>query len=160
MSGEYCLEEITSPSGYIKNSVPVCFTVDNVNKKVYNFGSTEPLTADNDAFVTISISNEQNEITINKVDEKGNALAGAKLALYKVKTPSNDEEDTTSVQIGDDWISDGHGKTFSQLAPGWYLITEEPPAGYVASSPKYFRVRDDGRIVDGSTVITSITIKN
>ena len=158
MAGDYCLKEIAQPSGYIKNSSEVCFTV-NINGNVYNYGSDEPL----ESPVVIKITNDINEININKVDEKGLSLTGAKLALYKVKSSSNDEEDTTSVQIGDDWVSSTTAKNFSQLAPGWYLIVEkETPKGYVSTNPVYFRVRDDGKIVDGSTskVITSINVKN
>ena len=157
MSGDYCLEEITPANGYIKNSTPVCFTVNTTNGNVYEYGSSEPLASP----VTISLVNVPNEIIINKIDENGHSLAGAKLALYKVKSSSNDEDDTTTVQVGEDWVTETTGKSFSKLEPGWYLIVEkEAPTGYVTSNPKYFRVRNDGKIVDGSTVITSISIKN
>ena len=74
-------------------------------------------------------------IVINKIDEKGNALSGAKFALYAVTEAGE--------QLIGQYISDKNGKvSIDVLAAGSYKLVETAaPSGYIGvEDPMYFDI--------------------
>lgn len=159
LPGNYCLREITPPSGYVKVTTPVCFSLDLNGDAVY-FGTTTQIDKDGDV-VIVKIANKKNNIKIKKVNSIDQTLTGASLSLYKIKSATSDEDDPTKEKIRD-WNSGSEAEEFSGLAPGWYMIVENSaPEGYAITQPVRFRVKNDGNIVGtNNKAITSIDVKN
>src|SRR5699024_148007 len=73
-TGNYRVEEVSAPSGYVTQTNTMPFTVSNTQTKK----------------ITIKFSNTKSSVMISKVDEEGNLLAGATIAIY--------DEDGTKVE--------------------------------------------------------------
>ena len=115
---------------------------------------------DASAELTLKAVNPINKITFKKLDEKGEALEGAKFGLFKKNSsgiwPSHPYQSKTS---GQDGTFD-----FSKLEPGDYKVEEiTAPSGYVKIEGPVleFTVQPSGKIVkkymvDGKEVIEEI----
>ena len=78
------------------------------------------------AQLIIQAVNPENEIKFKKQDVDGNALKGAKFALYKKNGESWQKETDSEKTSGEDGII-----TYEKLSPGDYaLVEEEAPPGY------------------------------
>jgi len=109
--GDYTFVEISAPEGYITNSTPVSF---NVSAEFEG----EP------AVIKVGdVVNYQGTVSLEKVDTKGNPLAGA---VFEIR-------DSEGNLIQNDLVSDKHGQVVAtNLAPGEYVINEvSAPEGYL-----------------------------
>ncbi|MGM0238797.1 SpaA isopeptide-forming pilin-related protein [Enterococcus sp. AZ103] len=110
--GDYQLQEIKAPDGYIVNDKTVNFTIDSsaVEQKVQKLGK----------FI-----NYQQSVKFVKENAKGNPLAGAEFVL--LDQAGNMLDGTTK------WRSDKNGEvTIDHLAPGDYQLKEvKAPTGYL-----------------------------
>ena len=121
-AGTYCITEVRSPIGYKKSVGEQCVTINESNPTG-----------------TITIVNEKNNknLTINKVDEKGNPVSGAKIKVYYYEYG-----DISSVEEGSDvsgqvtqiaeFVTDGNPKVIEGLEVGktYTIVEEEIPKGY------------------------------
>ena len=110
--GNYQLEEITTPAGYLSLSEPV------------------DLSVDREAVIEVIIQNEPTRVEVLKTDPEGNPLPGAQLQLQQA-----------SGEMIDEWISGSGPKTWLGLAPGPYRVVElKAPTGYQPTDPMSFDV--------------------
>lgn len=94
---------------------------------LYEKYDTEHKTVSDSIKFSITKPNE-NALNVYKVDEKGNAVSGAKLALYKGDCSSTTCAKTNLYQS---WTSTNSPKTFVNISKGTYtLVEEEAPNGY------------------------------
>ncbi|WP_270279519.1 SpaA isopeptide-forming pilin-related protein [Vagococcus bubulae] len=110
--GEYLLEEIMAPTGYIRNTEIKTFSIDNK-------GNGEVETVD-----IGSIVNYKGKINFDKVKEDGNSLLGAKFQIINQETKEVVVKEIQSDDKGH-YMVDG-------LAPGNYELEEtHAPVGYI-----------------------------
>lgn len=132
-AGEYCISEVKSPAGYKISNERKCVTV--------NAENPNP-----DPIVMVNEKSNQN-LTVNKVDEDGNPVVGAKLKIFYVNTISGENEQSTSSSDDDsavvdvtkydittvaEWVTDGNPKVIEGLELGktYTVVEEEMPEGY------------------------------
>lgn len=124
--GKYCVVEIQSPEGYVATQATD-------EKNCVTIGP-------NNIYGDIKIENERvkKNLTINKVDEKGNYVKGAKISIY-----SYDNIDISSIEEGADlsssvppietFVTDGENPHVIQnleVGKTYTVVEEEFPAGY------------------------------
>lgn len=116
--GTYTFKETYAPSGYALNTAIKTFTV----------------TADGQVHGDTVIRDEVNRVTLKKIRQNGEALAGAVFGLF--------DSEGTKVQEA---TSDADGSVvFQQIPYGWYTIRElSAPYGYHPSA-KTWEVTIDG----------------
>lgn len=103
-AGNYQVEEVKAPEGYVHQINAMPFTISNIQSKK----------------VTIKFSNTKSEVMISKVDETGKLLAGAKIAIY--------DADGNEVK---EFVSKTTPTIIEKLAVGHYIAKEiEAPDGY------------------------------
>ena len=127
-TGNYQVVEVSAPSGYVTSQTPYPFTVSNTQTDT----------------ISVSFPNTQSQIMISKVDEEGNLIAGAKLAIY----------DSTGKKI-QEFTSKSTPTSIKKLAIGNYTLKElEAPSGYQLNpNPVSFQVT-------ATTQNLQITMKN
>ena len=126
--GEYKVIEVKAPNGYTLSSSEVTVTITGEE--------TEPITA--------VFYNSDNQIVINKVDEDGNPLSGAKLRI----TNSSGSEIDTFTTTKDPY-------TIDKLDPGTYYVEEiEAPSGYVLNTER------KSFTIDENTTSVQVTMEN
>lgn len=109
----YAFVETTAPAGCVVDPTPHEFTI----------GYQDQLTP----VVTIETmaTNDFTTVRLSKLDEKGEHLAGAHLALLDANK-----------EVVDSWVSDGVPHTIERLTPGAYTLAEsEAPEGYLKADP-------------------------
>ncbi|MBO4218469.1 MAG: hypothetical protein J5887_03065, partial [Erysipelotrichaceae bacterium] len=139
--GEYVLHEVEAPVGY-ETAEDVYFTVE-MNSDVTVGGETVNVVKMTDTLTHY-------DVPFEKVDEDGNALAGAALQVY-----------TADGELVEEFTSKTEPTTL-QLTPGnYYLHEAETPndEAYFYAEDVYFTVAMDGKVsVDGKAVqIVSMT---
>lgn len=156
-SGEYCIEEITPPAGYILDNTKHCFNV-NVNPNSNNYIT---VTEDDDAIeysptnllVKVTLNNKKNGVTISIQD------ITTKKELSKAHLILKNEQGET-VENGD-WISSGQPRLFTGLKPGTYYITElEAPEGYSLNEEVVTFTIDDQGNITGNTIMYNTHLAN
>ncbi|MBP5379094.1 MAG: Cna B-type domain-containing protein, partial [Ruminococcus sp.] len=173
-NGQYKLSE-TAPDGY--NAIDdIEFRLDNGKITVLTENNGVTATATGERSAEIAIVNESFSFSINKVDENGDPLIGARLRLKGVT--ANGDVDMTHVQARDakyytadgnaqdaekleyyiknlsrsvafTWISTGSEVIFTGLPEGDYTVEEvSAPAGYETSTEiaKFTISRKDGKL--------------
>ena len=116
----YAFVETAAPAGYVVDPTPHEFTI----------GYQDQLTP----VVTIETmaTNDFTTVRLSKLDEKGEHLAGAHLALLDANK-----------EVVDSWVSDGVPHTIERLTPGAYTLAEsEAPEGYLKADPIDFTVAE------------------
>ncbi len=165
MDAPYVLKESKAPQGYLK-AEEIKFNIntkgklesENINA-IDNSGEIPTLTMVDELETIEGFAN----IIINKVDESGEPLAGAKLKIVQ----GNTEGGTTAVEP---WVTNSNGKYLVRLAEdsSFVLIEDEAPQGYEKSENIPFAVNSDGKLVcdidgtvdnSGKTPILTITNK-
>ena len=127
--GDYTIEEIAAPDGYEKTNTEVTVTVSANGIFEYGVGNT-PLY----------------DVTIQKKDDEGNGLAGAKFELRN--------EDGVLVHT---WTSTGNPDAMPKLRPGTYTIKEvETPNGYTGIETQTFTV---SKTSEKNIVVTNTLIR-
>lgn len=136
----YVLVETAAPEDYVIAD-PVTFTV-----------------ADDGSEQTVVMTDLRDgvDVTIRKVDEDHELLAGALLKIVRL-TEDMQPDDTLEPFT---WTSDGNPHTV-KLEPGQYLLQEtEAPTGYVPADDLLFTVTDDGRILVSDTEQSELVLVN
>ncbi|MCC8106951.1 MAG: hypothetical protein LIO99_13290 [Clostridiales bacterium] len=77
-TGDYRLVETSVPEGYVESALTVTFTISAAGRVSETDGF---YTADSGAVQELSAVNTRTQVVINKVDEAGEAVAGAKLVI-------------------------------------------------------------------------------
>lgn len=116
----YAFVETAAPAGYVVDPTPHEFTI----------GYQDQLTP----VVTIEAmaTNDFTTVRLSKLDEKGEHLAGAHLALLDANK-----------EVVDSWVSDEVPHTIERLLPGAYTLAEsEAPEGYLKADPIDFTVAE------------------
>lgn len=107
--GTYYLVEDEAPAGYIRDT----------ERKQFTLSKSKPTD-----FVTMQ-NTPKPSLKILKVDEKGNALSGAKLQLL----------DTNKTTVLDEWVTDGKEHTITKIdvvaGKKYYVKEIEAPEGYL-----------------------------
>nr|MCR5826282.1 hypothetical protein [Oscillospiraceae bacterium] len=130
-TGLWEAEEITPPKGYLLNSDP------NITKQTFIWdGGMTP--------ISLYFTNDSTvQLRFRKVDENGNGLAGAVVAVYKDGEPL-----TVATTDASGYI------TISGISEGFFSFEElTPPAGYAKDVTPYAGIHvDAGQISGGGTV--------
>lgn len=118
--GEYCVTEVKAPEGYKLNSENSCVTIDENNQS---------------GTITLMDEAASNNLTINKVDEAGNPVAGAEIEIIDLSCTYSliDTTDDLSSCVVDTFTTETTAKVIEGLAVGKkYRVTEtKMPDGYV-----------------------------
>ena len=126
--GEYKVVEVKAPNGYTLSSSEVPVTITGEEKEAR----------------TVTFYNSNNQVVINKVDEEGNPLSGAKLRV----TNSNGDEIET-------FTTTKEAYTLDKLSPGTYYVEEiEAPSGYALNTER------KSFIIDENTTSVQVTMEN
>ena len=126
--GEYKVIEVTPPSGYSLNTSEVTFEV----------------TGKETEAKTVPFYNSDNQVIINKVDEEGNPLSGAKLRV----TNSNGD-------LIEEFTTTKEAHTLNKLSNGTYYVEEiEAPSGYQLNTER------KSFTVDENTTSIQVTMEN
>ena len=126
--GEYKVIEVTPPSGYSLNTSEVTFEV----------------TGKETEAKTVTFYNSDNQVIINKVDEEGNPLSGAKLRV----TNSNGD-------LIEEFTTTKEAHTLNKLSNGTYYVEEiEAPNGYQLNTER------KSFTVDENTTSIQVTMEN
>lgn len=123
--GEYKLHEIAAPKGYIVNTLPISFTID------------EEAEGEPDIIDLETMVNYKGSVEWQKITEDGEPLAGAEFKVF-----NQDEELVTTVN------SDENGMVqIGELGPGTYTVQETSTIeGYILNSETFdFTIDKDYR---------------
>lgn len=161
----YRLTETKAPGGYVTDTTPIVFTVDNDGKATVTGQAPSNM---------ITVTDKQTQFRVMKKDsEINNPLAGATLAIYKIADFNlNTGRPLYTAAAVDKWVTDGNGHTMTGLAEGEYVLYEAAvPAGFETFTPLRFTLSADNKIVltetsqiklqlpaEGSDVYTIIAI--
>lgn len=135
--GNYYIQEISAPKGYLINSTKVEFSI---NEKGELVGSDKNIVNSK----SLTLVNTLPTIEIEKVNEKQIPVKGAELVIcdYDMDTKKESNCDYK-------WTSDGTvkkltiGVDFGTIKDGSYIIKElSAPHGFEISDPKYITVKD------------------
>ena len=123
-SGNYRVEEASAPSGYILNTSSVPFTVSNTQTQK----------------ITITFPNTQSQITISKVNEEGELIAGATLAIYNSANQKVQEFTSKTTPTVIDKLPVGNYTLRELKAPNGYVLNTDPVAFEVTNDTKNLQV--------------------
>lgn len=111
--GTYILREVEAPNGYL--------LADDIEFEVVDSGEV----------LIVEMINNQTTVTINKVDQNGEVLSGAKLQIINKETG----------EVIEEWVSGDKPFTVVGLNPGTYILREvEAPEGYEKAADQEFIV--------------------
>ncbi len=136
-AGNYYIQEISAPKGYLINSNKISFSIDN-NGKVKD--------SDNNVISskTLTLVNTLPTIEIEKVNEKQIPVKGAEIVICNYNMDTKEESNCDYK-----WTTDGTvkkltiGVDFGSITDGSYIIKElSAPHGFEISEPKYITVKD------------------
>ena len=117
---DYAFVETAAPAGYVVDPTPHEFTIS------YQDQLTPVVT------IEAMATNDFTTVRLSKLDEKGEHLAGAHLALLDANK-----------EVIDSWVSDEVPHTIERLLPGAYTLAEsEAPEGYLKADPIDFTVAE------------------
>ena len=126
--GDYKIIEVSAPDGYTLNSSEVTFEI----------------TGEETETKTVTFYNSNNQVVINKVDENGNPLSGARLRVVN----SNGDVIETFTTSNDPYL-------IEKLSPGTYYVEEiEAPSGYALNRER------ESFVVDQNTTTIQVTMEN
>lgn len=119
--GEYILHEVKAPEGYVK-AEDILFEVK------YN-----------EARTSVIMEDGHTKILIEKKDENGNLLPGAKLSLVKNTGEKNiDEEEVLKT-----WVTGKKPESIEYIPAGnYYIVEEKAPEGYIQKKPVPITIED------------------
>ena len=106
-AGIYCVKEVRAPKGYKLNSNSKCVTIDAENPT---------------GLIEIENKKDNSNLTINKVDENGKPVIGAKIRVYDTDARdvvnAEEGEEVPKESIIADFTTDGNPKVIEGLAVG------------------------------------------
>lgn len=128
-TGDYTIKEIQAPEGYLLNDKAQTFTIDSENK-----------TGDKPVPVTLSLTDEDNGVTLIKSDAN-NSSSKLKGAVFELQDSKGNTmtEDANGKAISSSLTTDDHGEiTVKNLKAGDYQFVEtQAPSGYELNATKY-----------------------
>ena len=142
----YSLVEVQAPRGYELNSTPISVTFDDTNCALLE--------------KTVTNEKQSGNLTINKVDEDGNNVVGAKLKVYRIikNSGSTSDEDIYEYEYvkfdGNDYfITTDTPRVVNDLIVGqtYYVVEEAVPEGTDYAFKKNI---DSVTIVAGNNTVT------
>lgn len=158
-AGTYCITEVKSPIGYKISEGNYCVTINNDSP---------------DGTITIVNNKNTQNLTIKKVDEKGNPVKGAKLKVYRTKIDalssghSGNSDDDTAVDVTNadmeviaEWTTDGTDKVISGLSIGetYTVVEDEIPNGYAGGiTSQDITIKEGENVVTLTNTQSSITV--
>lgn len=129
MWGSYYFQETIAPDGYVLSNDKISFKVD-----ASSFDAKgNPVT------IKTKAVNKATSITIEKVDENGNALAGASMAI----------RDPQTRQIIESWTSTSEPHVIEGVLTAgktYYLSEQQAPEGYEIAAEQEFTIPADGKV--------------
>ena len=135
--GNYYIQEISAPAGYLLNSTKVEFSI---NEKGELVGSDSNVVSSK----TLRLVNTLPTIEIEKVNEKNVPVKGAEIVICDY-----DKETRTESNCNYKWTTDGTvkkltiGVDFGSIKDGSYIIKElSAPHGFELSAPKIIEVNN------------------
>lgn len=123
-SGNYRVEEVSAPTGYVLNTNPMSFTVSNTQTQK----------------ITITFPNTKSQIMISKVNEEGKLIAGANLAIYNSSNQKVQEFTSKTTATIIDKLPAGSYTLREIKAPSGYVLNTEPVAFEVTDNTKNLQV--------------------
>ena len=146
--GMYRFVEKQTPGGFILNESPVYFSVDQAGQVEETNGSYRVVSG---KVPEVTVVNQRTSVTVNKVDSKGNAVAGARLVL----------KDSSGKVILDEngvaryaFTTTENPTVLKQLPPGEYYLCEvESPEGYTVAQDVKLTVSDAKDAVNTVTMV-------
>lgn len=146
--GTYRFVETSAPEGYVLNAAPNYVSVELAGQitEVNGFYETESGTP-----ATLTVLNEQTRVVINKVDEQGNPVSGARLVVKSADGKAIVDEDDNALYA---FVSGEEPYELKRLPAGDYLLSEvEAPEGYEVSVDVPFTVDDTNGAVNEVTMV-------
>lgn len=136
-AGNYYIQEIDAPEGYLLNDEKKYFSIDE-NGVIKDSNNYEL------ANKSLTLVNYFPKIKVQKINERNVDVKGAKITICSVDLDTKKESDCNF-----EWTTDGSvkeltiGVDFGKIADGSYVIKEtSAPHGYELSEPKYITVKD------------------
>lgn len=141
----YRFVETEAPAGYIKRDTPYYFSVTAAGTVVESDGTYK---RENGKVETVTAVNDQTKVVVNKVDESGNPVSGAKLTV---------KDSEGNVLRGDDgsatylFTTTAEAYELKRIPVGdYYLCEVEAPDGYEVAADAPFTVT--GKADESATV--------
>ncbi len=131
-NGDYKLEEIEAPKGYKLDKTPIEFTINDESKIVKIVAKDEPLPT-------------TCNLVINKVNEKGDYILGAKFELFEESNPKKHLNFTSQKNIYE-LDPDGSGALIPLEKKAFFKINNLPYGNYIlkeVQAPKGYKLSDD-----------------
>lgn len=131
-NGDYKLEEIKAPKGYKLDPTPIEFTINDESKIVKIVAKDEPLPT-------------TCNLVINKVNEKGDYILGAKFELFEESNPKKHLNFTSQKNIYE-LDPDGSGDLIPLEKKAFFKINNLPYGNYIlkeVQAPKGYKLSDD-----------------
>lgn len=158
--GTYYLIEEEAPYGYVLNTTPVIFAIDEEGKVTLESKDSGEI----DENGVVVIKDEITKISISKVDiATTEELPGAKITICEAildpdnegeyKIPDGSVDDCGGIALADgtlaEWISTDKPHEIIGLAAGsYYLVEKQAPDGYSTAEAVLFILNEDGTLVD------------
>lgn len=155
IAGNYYIQEISAPAGYILNTAKVEFSI-------AEDGTLKDSKGQVIKDKSLSLENNLPTIEIEKVNEKQIPVKGAKIVICDYNKETKEESNCNF-----EWITDGKvkkltiGTDFGSIKDGSYIIKEvSAPHGFELSDPKIITVKDgqlSGDLTKNKVTIVDIT---
>lgn len=147
-SGTYRFVELQAPEGFILTSAPCYFAIDQAGEVREVNGS---FTVSSGQVPEVTVVNRRTSLTVNKVDSKGNAVAGAKLVVKDANGNVLLNEDGSARYA---FTTTTEPTELKQLPAGEYYISEvEAPAGYRVAQDVKLTISDAEGAVNTVTMV-------
>ena len=136
-NGQYCVEEVIAPSGYLLDSTKHCFNVEMDSVSGYSLNVTSNDNAinfnDTESVVNVNLTDQKNRILLGKINSsksKTTYVAGAKLKLTTEKNIDAEPYRHNGEIL--EWTTTTEPKVLVGLPKGTYYLYEvEAPEGYI-----------------------------
>ena len=156
-AGKYCITEVKSPTGYKLNSETQCKVISEQNPS--------------DTIILTNVKDNKN-LTINKVDESGNPVVGAKIKIYYLSSNQGTGDVSSNIvylrnqATGEDfWVTDGNSIVVEGLEIGrkYTVVEDELPkeggyAGGITSAEIVISEDSSKNIVTLTNTHSTITV--
>lgn len=150
--GDYRLVETQAPEGFIRLTEPVEFSITGAGTVKLEGGIYQK---DDGKVEQVTAVNESTETLINKVDEKGQQLAGARLVVKSAEKKALRDKDGQVLYM---LTTTDVASQLRGLPPGNYYLSElEAPEGYEIAEDVPFTVSDSPDAVNTVTMIDEET---
>lgn len=146
--GTYRVIETKTPAGYISSSVPYEFVIEKAGEVKTVDGIYQ---AASGSITEVTVVNNRTQTSVNKVDDKGNYVSGARFVIKnKDKSVITDENGNARFTF----TSGAEPYVLKGLPAGDYYLSElEPPKGFTIARDVLFTVSDNADAVNTVTMV-------